>query len=223
MKVGTDGILLGAWACTGSPARILDIGTGTGIVSLMLAQRFAQASIDAIEIDLSAYQQATENFTNSPWSARMRAVCADVSEWSRQPHQRGRYSLIVSNPPWFVDSLKPATAARSTARHTESLSSPELLSAVARLLSPGGCFCVILPGEQCEPFIHLANHADLHCRRCCAVLPNAGKPFKRVLLQFSPGDSSVACEHSQLIVETEIRHQYSAEFMRLTQDFYLRF
>jgi tRNA1Val (adenine37-N6)-methyltransferase len=223
MKVGTDGILLGAWADADCLTRILDIGTGTGVVALMLAQRFPAANLDAVEIDQSAYQQASENFASSPWASRLHAICADVSKWSRLCDQAGQYSLIVANPPWFADSLKPPTEARSLARHTASLSSQDLIAAADRLLSPGGSLCVILPAEQCHPFMDLAGLVNLHCRRSCEVLPNAGKPAKRVLLQFCRASCPLPYEATKLIVETDIRHQYSSEFMRLTADFYLRF
>jgi tRNA1Val (adenine37-N6)-methyltransferase len=223
MKVGTDGILLGAWALAQTPTHILDIGTGTGLIALMLAQRFPNANVHAVEFEPSACQQAAENFANSPWASRLQAPCADISDWSRLPNHSGKYSLIVSNPPWFVDSLKPPLESRALARHTPSLSSADLISAVRRLITPGGDFCIILPAEQRDAFVGLASQGDLHCSRCCHVLPNAGKPAKRVLLQFCPSPPSSSYERSVLIVESETRHAYSAEFMQLTRDFYLRF
>ena len=182
MKVGTDGILLGAWALAQTPTHILDIGTGTGLIALMLAQRFPIANVDAVEFEPSACQQAAENFANSPWATRLQALCADISDWSRLPNHSGKYSLIVSNPPWFVDSLKPPLESRALARHTPSLSSADLISAVRRLITPGGDFCIILPAEQRDAFVG--------CKR--KGLSNRDKPWHQLRTALC---SAVAAEH----------------------------
>ena len=223
MKVGTDGILLGAWATSLSPQRILDIGTGTGLISLMLAQRFPDASLQAIEIDPAACEQAKENFRTSPWSDRLTAVCECILNYSTRLELRGQYDLIVSNPPWFIESLKSGNASRDLARHTESLSSGNLIGAAAQMLSADGRFCTILPHEQCSSFRKLAEDAGLFCQHCCDVHPTKTKPPKRVLIQLSHHRPDDGPQQSKLVVETEHRHVYTQEFIAMTKDFYLRF
>lgn len=223
MKVGTDGILLGAWcrevrSGTGS-ARILDIGTGTGLVALMLAQRNPNATIDAIEIDHAASEQAAENFRESAWGERLQVIHGCIREYRTEI----RYALIASNPPWYIDSLKPASASRKVARHDDRLSWIDLLAAVNRLLEPDGQFCVILPNLTCQKFMLLAGNSGLFCHRYCEIRPTPQKAPARVLLEF--GITAPACtpEPESLIVETAIRHDYTGDFRNLTRDFYLRF
>ena len=168
MKVGTDGVLLGCWsgydaAAAGSPtiphryhyARCLDIGTGSGLIALMLAQRFPDALIDAIDIDKAAVEQAAENFAASPWSDRLHAYCAKLQEWSIVNSQL--YSLIVSNPPYFQNSLKNPDKGRQTARHTDTLSFSELIHHSTRLLSENGILALILPAEAESEVCELAQ------------------------------------------------------------------
>ena len=172
MKVGTDGILLGAWATAETPSRILDIGTGTGVVALMLAQRFPAAMIDAVEANSDACGQAAGNFQVSPWADRLTAVYCRIQEFE----SAATYSLIVSNPPWFHDSMKPDDQARDTARHTDSMSPADLISAVARLMANDGVFTTILPVVEGQSFLGLAAQSGFHCHRCCEVLPLANVP-----------------------------------------------
>jgi len=223
MKVGTDGILLGAWAMMQSPHRILDIGTGTGLIALMLAQRFSDADIQGVEVDATACEQACENFQASPWSHRLTAVCGCIRSFASRAEQRSRYCLIVSNPPWFNESLKSGDPQRDQARHTDSLDSAGLISAVASLLSEHGRFCTILPVEQKSQFLSLAEDRGFFCQHCCDVLPTRAKPAKRTLLELSRHKPAQETQHSQLVVETDQRHVYTSGFMALTKDFYLRF
>ena len=158
MKVGTDGVLLGAWANCEGAKRILDIGTGTGVIALQMAQRNAEAQIHAVEIDEAAAKRARANFDNSPWAERLNVEQTAVQEFS--PAEK--FDLIVSNPPYFVDSLLPPDTKRSTARHTHDLTFEELDNAVARLLAGDGKFALILPVTEFEKYLtftqlHLAH------------------------------------------------------------------
>jgi len=223
MKVGTDGILLGAWCspCSNNltTARILDIGTGTGLIALMLAQRNPHALVDAVEIDIAACEQAAENFAASPWSERLRAIPGCV----KNLRAALKYDLIVSNPPWFSDSLKSPSEARNTARHDDTLNAIDLLVSVDRLLAVDGRFSTVLPSVSGQRFIENAAQTGLHCVRHCQVMPNADKLPARCVLEFSrtPPVSLLVLE--TLIIETATRHDYTPDFRDLTRDFYLRF
>lgn len=222
MKVGTDGVLLGAWCSTisdTSPQYILDIGTGTGLVALMLAQRNPGANVHAIEIDESACGQAAENFAACTWRERLHAICGCVRSY--QP--RHYYSLIASNPPWFTDSLKSPSASRNMARHDDTLNREELLTAVRGLLHAEGTFCTIMPTESGQEFIDLAIGSGLYCQRKCEVRPNPGRPPARLLLEFSRTSPSGVPKPETLTIETATRHDYTPEFRRLASEFYLRF
>jgi len=223
MKVGTDGILLGAW-CRESRGergadRILDIGTGTGLIALMLAQRNPNSMIDAVEIDTAACEQAAENFRESTWSERLHAIQGCVREFRAET----RYTVIASNPPWFSNSLKSATASRNIARHDDGLSKIDLLAAVNRLLAPDGQFCTILPTLAVREFMLLARDSGLSCHRSCEVRPTPKKPPTRHLLEFCRIHPPSTPEPEFLTVETAIRHDYTADFRKLTREFYLRF
>lgn len=223
MKVGTDGILLGAWCspCDTNVAtpRILDIGTGTGLIALMLAQRNPRALVDAIEIDSAACEQAAENLAASPWSERLLAISGCVKnlrvDW--------KYDLIVSNPPWFSDSLKSPSDARNNARHDDTLNALDLLVSVDRLLTRDGRFSTVLPSPRGRTFIENAAQSGLHCVRHCQVQPKAEKLPARCLLEFSRTPPASELVPETLIVETATRHDYTPAFQDLTRDFYLRF
>ncbi len=223
MKVGTDGILLGAWCSPCDNAipftRILDIGTGTGLIALMLAQRNLYAVVDAIEIDQAACEQAAANFAASPWNARIRTIPGCV----RNLRADLKYDLIVSNPPWFSDSLKSPLQTRNTARHDDTLNAIDLLDVVNRLLDVQGRFSIVLPSVSSQRFIDNAALFGLHCIRHCQVSPTADKLPARCLLEFSGTPPASQPVPETLIVETATRHDYSAEFRDLTRDFYLRF
>lgn len=221
MKVGTDGVLLGAWAGGGSPQRILDVGTGSGLVALMLAQRFPEAQIHAVEIDDAAAGEAADNFQRSPWADRLKIFCGDV----RTVLLPATYSLIVSNPPWYDTELAPPDAARSRARHSESLSAEELIDVVASHLDRNGRFAAILPVEKSARLISAAHFAELKPVRTTAVSPNPSKPIHRTLLEFGRNDatSSIEPQSDRLTIETDVRHAYTAEFAQLVRQFYLRY
>ena len=219
MKVGTDGVLLGAWAGgMSSCGSILDIGTGSGVVALMLAQRYEGARIVGIEINEDACEQACENFESSPWRESLWAkhcslqdfacVCEDV------------YDLIVSNPPFFKDSLKNPNENRSLARHADTLPHSVLLELAAQLLHPEGLFCVILPSDLIDEFLGLALVQGLYeCRRM-DVHPTSHTPPKRTMLALSK-KKSASPVRERLIIETDGRHCYSEDYQKLTKAFYL--
>jgi tRNA1Val (adenine37-N6)-methyltransferase len=219
MKVGTDGVLLGAWTPVDNCSRIIDIGTGTGLLALMCAQRHSTAAIDAVEIDASAALQAQENFDLSPWGNRLTVHCADVCDFA-QPAM-GKYDLAICNPPFFVGSLHAPDKSRTAARHDLHLSLPELSSAVAKLLATNGRFAVVLPPDQMCSLAVLLKDFGFYPSNYLNILPTPTKPVKRVMALFVRGDGATLAE--DLIVETNGRHGYSDAYKLLTKEFYLAF
>jgi len=225
MKVGTDGVLLGAWASVRpSDRRVLDIGTGTGLIALMMAQRTARPG-DAsgaepliVGIDVEQVAQARENAAASPWGGRILFAQCPVQEFSAGE----RFDLIVSNPPFFVDSLTCPDACRTTARHAVQLSYGELCAAVVRLLAPGGRFAVVLPLPESERFLSVCRGA-LFVRRRTEVRTTPRRAPKRVLLEFAARPSGEAPERTELVVGTGAHEEYTPEYRALTRDFYLKF
>lgn len=217
MKVGIDGVLLGIWAATENCNSVLDIGTGTGLIALMLAQR-SIAAIDAIDIDENAVLQAKENVENSPWKDRIHVQKISLQELTKVCSKQ--YDLIVSNPPYFVNSTKTPLANRTAARHTDSLSHEELLLHTKHLLKPTGKMCIILPvveGFQC---VEHAIKMGLFCNKLVTVYPKPNALAKRLLLEFSL--TPALKTNSELIIEAEERHHYSPDFSTLAKDFYLK-
>ncbi len=217
MKVGTDGVLLGAW-CGVTAGRALDVGTGTGLVALMVAQRSPGAAVDAVEIDGASASQAAENFAASPWGDRLNVVNASFQKFCATTS--ARYDLIVSNPPYFIGSLPSPDSARNAARHNASLSHDDLLDGVAGLLAPGGTFCVILPRDLAEKFVETARDRSLGLTRTTAVHPTPEKEAARALMEFTHGFTGDPLRET-LVVETA-RHRYTPEYIALTGDFYLK-
>ena len=217
MKVGTDGVLLGAWAPVANVTRVLDIGSGSGLIALMLAQRTAeQVEIDAVELEASAAQQAKENVAASPWPARIHVQQADIVDWAR--HCLQRYSLIVSNPPYFAPGSECASPERASARYTASLTHDVLLQCAENLITEEGFFCVILPEAAGTTLVELALQRGWHLRFRTDVADNDSRPPNRVLLAFSPQAGE------QLLDRMTIRgpdQQYSEAHCSLTRDFYL--
>lgn len=221
MKVGTDGVLLGAWTPLPNPCRrVLDIGTGSGLIALMLAQRLPSSTVLAIDVDEAAVAQAAENFQSSPWAERLQAEHVALQDLQAEP-----FDLIVSNPPFFVDSLKNPDAQRRAARHTDSLSYELLLSCSAQLLSAGGTLAVILPAEAEAPFLTLAGQQGLTPYKITRVHTRANKPAKRVLLalrkqRISP-ISLISPISSLLVLQDESGAPRSAAYEELCREFYL--
>lgn len=220
MKVGTDGVLLGAWArIPEGCSEVLDIGTGTGLLSLMLAQKFTDSNLMAVEIDQDSVIQANENFQNSKWKDRISLREISFQDFSLQISQK--YDLIISNPPYFKDSLQASDSSRSIARHQFSLSLEELFSGVKNILNSNGYFSLILPADQKMKCLSLAKEVRLFPQRILHVRPNPDKKFIRVLIEFSFSMKDPS-EH-ELIIEKGKRHEYSDEYIELTRDFYLKF
>ena len=229
MKVGTDGVLLGAWAGASEPSeeasqsaetssikRILDIGTGSGLIALMLAQRFPNAIIDGIDIDPSAVLQAKDNFSASPFSTRLHAYSSPLQEW--QPQEK--YDMIVSNPPYFSNSLLCPDGMRTKARHAESLSFAELLAHSNRLLTQAGTLSLVLPADAEKAIMKEARLQHLYCVRLCRVHTTANKPAKRILVTFSHQTPATTLTPETLCLSTP-DHPRSPAYSALTQDFYL--
>lgn len=214
MKVGTDGVLLGAWADCSKAKRVLDIGTGTGVIALMIAQRSDAQSIVGIDIDDSAAACAAQNFACSPWSTTLRAEQSSAQEFDDE-----QFDFIISNPPYFVDSLLCPDSKRTTARHTTELTFEQLDNAVCRLLDSRGRFAMILPVEQMESYISMTK---LHLVRRCDVYPVVGGQVKRVMAEFAfEKGADVVVEN--LAIEQGRRGDYTEQYMALTKDFYLKF
>ncbi len=229
MKVGTDGVLLGAWAgasesserasqpaMTSSIKHILDIGTGSGLVALMLAQRFHNAFIDGIDIDSSAVLQAKDNFSASPFSTRLCAYSSPLQDW--QPQEK--YDMIVSNPPYFSNSLLCPDNTRTMARHNNTLSFAELFEHSDRLLSPCGTLALVLPADAEKEIMALSRLHHLYCVRLCRVHTTAAKPAKRILIAFSRQVQSCPLTPETLCL-SENGLPRSAAYSALTQAFYL--
>lgn len=217
MKVGTDGILLGAWAPLEGVKTALDIGTGTGLIALMLKQRAPSLAITAVEIDLAAYNQAKENISASPWTD-LNVWQADIKEFQANT----AFDLIVSNPPFFNDSLKSDNAQRMTARHTDGLSFDSLCAKAANLLSKKGRFCVVLPTTELSRFENAADNANLKITKKLWVITSKKKAAKRVLLCLAHNDELQTLVEEELIIHAE-SGEYSTAFKALCRDFYLNF
>jgi len=217
MKVGTDGVLLGAWAEIKNAQNILDIGTGTGLIALMMAQR-SSARIDAIEIDPNAALQARENVQKSPWNNRIFVYNSSLQEFK---NIRRHYDIILTNPPYFTGSLMNPDLKRSTARHDLQFSKELLIEGVRKLLDSRGFFNIILPTEEFISFSKSLKKYNLYLSRQTNVYSKPGSPCIRVLAEFSIiGNTKLT---SDLIIETNSRHKYSVQYMELTKDYYLKF
>ncbi|MCR9197302.1 MAG: methyltransferase [Planctomycetaceae bacterium] len=214
MKVGTDAIALGAWAQCQHPTRILDVGTGCGLIALMLAQRFGDAMVDAVEPDISSAEQARQNFADSPWSERLHCQPSDIQQFQSE----SPYDLVVCNPPFFQGGPISPQSARAAARHEITLTWHDLLDAATRLLSASGSLCVVLPSESEPTAIASAQAAGLFPRQCCRIRGHAQSPVRRVLLQFIR--TSSACRYDELTIELR-RHEYTPAWATLTAAFLL--
>ncbi|SFE44391.1 tRNA1(Val) (adenine(37)-N6)-methyltransferase [Flavobacterium xueshanense] len=219
MKIGTDGVLLGAWTpIKNNPFSILDIGAGTGVIALMLAQRSNAEQIDALEIDEEAYEQSVDNFENSPWSDRLFCFHAGLDEFVEEPEDE--YDLIVSNPPFYTDDYKSDNEQRDLARFADAMPFEDLIEAADLLLSENGIFAVIIPFKEEENFLALAKEYELYPLKITHVKGTPTTEIKRSLLAFSRNES-VNFPIDELIIETS-RHQYTPEYIELTKDFYLK-
>jgi tRNA1Val (adenine37-N6)-methyltransferase len=219
MKIGTDGVLLGAWVPIDNSANtILDIGTGTGIIALMLAQRCDAQQIDALEIDENAYEQAVDNFESSPWSDRLFCFHAGLDEFVEEPEDE--YDLIVSNPPFYVEDYRSDNAQRDLARFQEAMPFEDLVEAAALLLSENGVFAVIIPFKEEENFLALAKEYELFPIKITRVKGTHETQIVRSLLAFRRYELAVLTA-DELVIEIS-RHEYTDDYIALTKDFYLK-
>ena len=232
MKVGTDGVLLGAWAgpgrpggmSGGSPQTVLDIGTGSGLVALMLAQRFPEAQVTGIDSDAEAAAQARENFTGSPWQQRLRAAHISLQEFCRGTAAAAvtrRFDMIVSNPPFYDTTLTSPDPLRTAARHTGGLTHEELLLLSAGLLSDTGVFSLIVPSESEKSILRLADRSRLHLHRLTRVYSKPSSRPRRILASFGRQQLPQPLEDSLTLTDTDGTR--SPEHIRLTRDFYLEY
>lgn len=218
MKIGTDGVLLGAWvSLEQDPKKILDLGAGTGVIALQLAQRSSSAQIDAVEIDENAYEQCTENIENSRWADRLFSYHASAQEFATEVDES--YDLIVSNPPFYREDYKTPTEARDRARFTDSLPFDHLIGCVYNLLSKSGVFALILPKKEEAAFVEMASEAGLYPQRICRVRGTTTSEEIRSLIEFSFRKTKT--KEEELIIENK-RHDYTEDYIELVKDFYLK-
>jgi tRNA1Val (adenine37-N6)-methyltransferase len=217
-KITTDSVLLGAWAKLEGARKILDIGTGTGILALMAAQR-TDAQIVAIEPDPGSYMQAGLNITGSPWYDRITLFNSTVQEY--KPDTGLLFDAVITNPPYFIDSLPNPDAGKARARHSITLSYHELLDAALRLLTPTGALHLVLPVNEAGRFTDMASSSGLHCCRRLYIRPTPSLPPGRILMTLAHENKTA--EESTIVIEKGGRHKYSDEYVSLTKDFYLKF
>jgi tRNA1Val (adenine37-N6)-methyltransferase len=219
MKIGTDSVLLGAWCpIDNNPFSVLDIGAGTGILSLMLAQRSYAEQIDSLEIDEEAYEQCVENFENSPWSDRLFCFHAGLDEFVEEPEDE--YDIIISNPPFYSEDFKTNSAQRDLARFQDALPFEDLIEVADLLLSENGIFAVIIPFKEEERFIDLCAEVELFPVKVTRVKGSHTTPIVRSLLAFKRYELSVLTA-DELVIEIN-RHEYTDDYINLTKEFYLK-
>lgn len=219
MKVGTDGVLLGAWSpIPKNTFSVLDIGAGTGLLSLILAQRTEAEQIDAIEIDEKAYEQCVENFENSKWADRLFCYHAGLDEFLEEMEDES-FDLIISNPPFYTDDYKSENKSRDLARFEDALPFDELIESAANLLSEFGVFSVIIPFKEEEKFIALAKEFQLFPFKITRVKGTPTSEIKRSLLAFTWDEQITITD--ELVIEIA-RHKYTPEYIELTKEFYLK-
>lgn len=216
MKVGTDGVLLGAWCHATHANRLLDIGTGCGVIALMLAQKTgAHSHIDGVEMDPACAAQAQQNVSRSPWPDKVKIWPLPIQDF----RPTGAYDLIVSNPPFFVNSLLPPDHRRGISRHAGELSFHDLLAAVSTILAPHGSFDVIVPADSAHAFADLAGHFHLYCRRSCSFRSRPHKKVERVLMSFTRLPGEIIKEELVLYANGDT---WSDAYHALTKDFYYK-
>lgn len=221
MKIGTDGVLLGAWANPKiPPANVLDVGTGTGVIALMLAQRYPSTQIEALEIDEGAFEQAVANFENAPWGDRLFCYHASFQEYFQEVDDE-TYDLIISNPPFFNPTQKSDNPQRNTARFEDALPFEHLLYGASKLLADQGTFALIIPFDQEATVLQIASQMHLHPVKITHVKGHETAPVKRSLLELQFTVPENGCHTNKLIIEKE-RHSYTEAYTQLVKDFYLK-
>lgn len=221
MKVGVDGVMLGAWVGVDSIRRILDVGCGCGLISLMLAQRNPEVEVLGIDIYGPAVEEAEENFMRSPWNDRLKAIKTDFCEFAVEGENIGRFDLIVSNPPFFDDGVNPTLSPRLGSRHTGGLSPVSLLTMGEHLLTPGGRIAMIVPPERFSDLKEAAAYKSLSICRCCKLISVEGKDPKRLLLEFKKESNASPVIESLTINHTD--GTYTSRYKIITSPFYLKF
>ena len=219
MKVGMDGVLIGSWTDASKAKRILDVGTGTGLIALMMAQKNSSAQIDAIEIDPDAFQEAVLNVKQSPWNDRIRIELSSFQDFAELTSLK--YDLIVSNPPFFSNGVKAPLENRAQARHSDSLPLDVLISGAANMLPAKGRITLVLPIECFQEIEQLSASNKLFISRLCRVKPNPQKSDFRILIELTNVESTI--QEENLMIEFEKHHDYTPEYKMLTKDFYLKF
>ncbi len=220
MKVGTDGVLLGAWAKGG--LKVLDIGTGTGLIALMMAQRFPTAQIDAIEIDKGALEDARFNVSQSPFNNRINIINSPLQDYKpcNETQEEGIYDAIVCNPPYFINSLKNPLQQRTTARHTDSLSHQELIYHSKRLLKPNGSLSIIIPSNNKDILEAEAIFNGLPILKITNIKTKSSKPAKRCLIEFGK-DATTECKIEEQVLNDDMGAR-TMWYKNLTQAFYIK-
>ncbi len=218
MKIGTDGVLLGAWtSLENRPESVLDIGAGTGIISLQLAQRSKAKRIDALEIDKNAFEQCSNNFKDSPWGDRLKCFHTSFEKFLKE--STAKYDLVVSNPPFYVEDFKTGNELRDVARFSSALPLENLVKGTRKLMNVTGIFSVIVPKSREKECTTFALAENLHLQKRTDVKGNKKSTVKRSLLQF--GFDPTICISNKLIIENS-RHEYTVEYIALTREFYLK-
>lgn len=217
MKVGTDSVLIGAWAHGGN--RILDVGTGTGVVAMMMSQRFSDAMVDAVDIDADACVQAEANVAESPFASHIKVWHMSVQQFAEQPAMEGTFQSVVSNPPFFENALKAPEKARNMARHTDALPFGQLFASVRKVMAKEGEFSVIIPFDYRQRLETEASLCGFFFSRVCAVRTTPSKQPKRYMLAFrlSP-PTEIEQEEGLLESSPGVRSPW---YQSLTRDFYL--
>jgi tRNA1Val (adenine37-N6)-methyltransferase len=215
MKVGTDAVVLGAWLDASEAVRILEIGTGCGIIALMLAQK-SKSSIDAIDVDEDSFIEADENFNGSPWNDRLKAFHISLKDFAKDKAEK--YDLIVSNPPFFRDSLLPSAKKRQLARHNTGLTFEEFLYHSSRMLGKDGRLAVILPVSEAEKFRESAEKEELYLNASIKIFPKPSKPKKRVIMVFTFLKTENPISNALILRDEE--GVFSTDYINLTKDFH---
>lgn len=215
MKVGTDAVLLGAWTNVQNAKNILEIGTGSGVISIMLAQR-SEVKIEAIDIDKNSVDQASDNFKISPWDKHLSAKHFSLKKFMIE--NKNRYDLIVSNPPFFIDSLKSPNKNKTLSKHTDELSYSDLIQGLIHFLSPQGRACIILPYNESKSFINLARIENLYLNKQLLIKPKKDKVANRVLMEISFKKASL---NENEIYLRELDNSFSDDYKNLSKDYYL--
>lgn len=217
MKVGTDALLLGIWTSIDKVARILDVGTGCGILALLAAAR-SQALVDAVELDESSFKEAAENFFNAPFHKRLYAIHDDFNHFAAVADQK--YDLIISNPPFFINDMRASEKKRNDARHGDRLNYEGLCKGTSALLNKDGRFCLVLPYEESKVFIQIAATYNLHVNRQLLIIPKRGLPPNRINLELSFNTHALL---SEAFVIRETDGTFTHQYIRFFKDFLIGF